>query len=48
MDENVQPEVTQLDELTADVLQFAEMFERLSPEDKTVVLELLRRLNGVS
>ncbi|MBD5111844.1 MAG: hypothetical protein HDT42_04830 [Ruminococcaceae bacterium] len=46
MDENAPK--TQSDELTADVLQFAEMFERLSPEDKTAVLELLRQLNGVS
>ncbi len=45
MDENAQ---TTKAELLADVLQFAEMFERLSPEDKTAFLELLRRLNGVS
>lgn len=48
MDENAQLTKAEQDELVADVLQFAEMFERLSPEDKTAVLELLRRLNSVS
>lgn len=48
MEENAHPEKTQPDSLTADIKQFAEMFERLSPEDKTTVLELLRRLNGVN
>lgn len=48
MEENAQHEVTQPDNLAADELLFAEMFERLSPEDKTVILELLRRLSGVN
>ncbi len=35
------------DELVQDVLQFAKIFERLSSEDKAIMLEFLRFLNGV-
>lgn len=47
MEDNTQPIGTQPDELSADVLRFAEMFERLSPEAKTAILEILRQLNGI-
>lgn len=47
MEEKTQPIGTQPDDLTADVLRFAEMFERLSPEAKSAMLEILRQLNGV-
>ena len=47
MEDNAQPTGTQPDELSTDVLQFAEMFERLSPEAKTAMLEILRQLNGI-
>lgn len=46
MEDNAQLVENQSNELTADVLQFAKMFERLSPEDKTAMLEILRQLNG--
>lgn len=48
MEDNAQPITDEQDELVADVLRFAELFERLSPDAKTVVLELLRQLNGIS
>ncbi len=32
MEDNAQPIGTQPDDLAADILRFAEMFERLSPE----------------
>ena len=48
MEDNVQPIGTQPDDLTADVLCFAEMFERLSPEAKAAMLEILRQLNGIN
>lgn len=47
MEDNAQLVENQSNELTADVLQFAEMFERLSPEAKTAMLEILRQLNGI-
>lgn len=47
MEDNAQPIGTQPDELSADVLCFAEMFERLSPETKTAMLEILRQLNDI-
>lgn len=36
----------QTDELLADIVCFAEMFERLSPDDKESMLEFLRQLNN--
>lgn len=36
----------QTDELLADIACFAEMFERLSPDDKESMLEFLRQLNN--
>lgn len=47
MEDNAQPIGTESDELSADILRFAEMFERLSPETKTAILEILRQLNGI-
>lgn len=48
MEDNAQSIIDEQDELVADALCFAELFERLSPDAKAVVLELLRQLNGVS
>ncbi len=48
MEDNAQPIGAQPDELSADVLCFAEMFERLSLEAKTAMLEILRQLNGIN
>lgn len=48
MEDNTQPAAEQPEDILADVLCFAEMFERLSPEAKAEVLELLRQLNGIS
>lgn len=36
----------QTDELLADILCFAEMFERLSTDDKESMLKFLRQLNN--
>lgn len=47
MEDNAQSIGTQSDELSADILCFAEMFKRLSPEAKTAMLEILRQLNGI-
>lgn len=47
MEDSAQLVENQPEELTADVLQFAEMFEQLSPEAKTAMLEILRQLNGI-
>lgn len=47
VEDNVQPIGTQSDDLAADIICFAEMFERLSPEAKSAMLEILRQLNGV-
>lgn len=33
------------EELKADIVCFAELFERLSPDAKSAILELLRQLN---
>lgn len=48
MEDNAQPKTVEQDELVADVLRFAELFERLTPDAKTAILELLRQLNGAS
>lgn len=37
----------QPDEFSAETLSAAKIFERLSPEVKTAILELLRQLNGI-
>lgn len=48
MEDNAQPIGTQPDDIVADVLLFAEMFEQLSPEAKSAMLEILRQLNGIN
>ena len=45
MEDNAQSVEKQNDELSADVLQFTEMFKPLSQEAKVAMLELLRQLN---
>ncbi len=45
MEDNAQSIEKQTDELSTDVLQFAEMFKQLSLEAKVTMLELLRQLN---
>lgn len=47
MEDNTQPIETQSDDLAADIICFAEMFERLSPEAKSAMLEILRQLNDI-
>lgn len=47
MEDNAQPKEPQSDEFSAETLSAAKIFERLSPEAKTAVLELLRQLNGI-
>lgn len=48
MEENANLAEDHPDDLLSDILCFAEMFERLSPDAKAEVLELLRRLNGTN
>ena len=46
MEENSNLTEEQSEELLSDILCFAEMFERLSPDDKESMLEFLRQLNN--
>lgn len=47
MEDNVNLAKEQSDEFSAETLSAAKIFERLSPEAKTAVLELLHQLNGI-
>lgn len=47
MEKYIPQDEAQDNELVADVQQFAEIFERLSPDEKADVIELLRQLNAI-
>lgn len=47
MEDNANLTEEQSDEFSAETLSAAKIFERLTPEAKTAMLELLRQLNGI-
>lgn len=44
MDNSMEPFDMHSDELASDILQFVEIFEQLSPESKSSMIELLHQI----